>query len=39
MFQIGDTEDLQDVVKYLELEQYFATKSTKQSKYNYVNEI
>ena len=32
IFQIGDNADLQDVVRFLELEHYFSTKSPAQSK-------
>ena len=32
VFQIGDNADLQDVVRFLELEHYFSTKSPAQSK-------
>ena len=34
-FQIGDNSDLQDVVRYLELEHYFSTKTPVPSKVVY----
>ena len=33
LLQMGDTDDLEDIVKYLELEQQFSTKRNRVCKY------